>query len=83
MSVDKKEIEKGLFEIVAKVFKMEESDIKPETRWEEDLHVKSVHGMKLAAFINYKFNIKLPMSKLVECDTMEDAVVMLDEFINN
>ena len=83
MSVEKKDIEKKLFEITAKVFKKEVSDLTPETRWNEDLNVKSVHGMKLCAFLNYEFQIKLPMSKLVECDTLADAVDMLDEFINN
>jgi len=83
MAIERKEIEQVLYEVVGKVFSRDVSTITPELKWKEDLNVKSVHGMKVCATLNYKFGIKLPVSKLIDCETIGDAVSMLDEFINN
>jgi acyl carrier protein len=82
MKFERAEVEKTLYESVAKVTKKDLSELKPETRWEEDLGFKSVHGMKLCALLNYYFKITLPLSKLIECATLNDAVDMLVEFVN-
>jgi acyl carrier protein len=82
MAVSKQEIEQGLYETVAKVFNKDIATLVPTIRFKEDLGVKSVHGMKLCALLNYKFNVKVPMASLIECATLGDAVDMLDHFIN-
>lgn len=81
MVVDKKQIQDDLFEIVGKVFKMDPKELSTETNFQKDLNTKSVHGMKMCAYINYKYKVTLPIAKLVECDTLGDAVNMLDEFL--
>lgn len=46
-------------------------------RWVEDLNFKSVQGMKVCGLLNYKLQITVPLSALIECATLQDAIVML------
>lgn len=83
MAVSKQELEQGLYETIAKVFNKDISTVVPTIRFKEDLGIKSVHGMKLCALLNYKFNIKLSIASLIECATLGDAVNMLDQVVNS
>ena len=83
MAYSKTDIQQGFYETVGKVFNLNTDDLTAAMNWKEDLNVKSVHGMKLCAYLNHKFQIKLPMSNLIECNTLGDAVDMLDKFIND
>jgi acyl carrier protein len=82
MFIAKQNIEKNVYEIVAKVFKKDVGELTSSTRFKEDLGAKSVHGMKLCALINYQFKTKLSMAELLECADIAETVEMLDKMLN-
>jgi acyl carrier protein len=77
MAFTNDEVTKILIEAVAKAVKRDASTITPQTRWVEDLNFKSVQGMKVCGILNYKLGITVPLTALIECATMQDAVDML------
>jgi acyl carrier protein len=77
MAFTNDEITTILIEAVAKAVKHDASTITPDTRWVEDLNFKSVQGMKVCGILNYKLGITVPLTALIECATIQDAVDML------
>lgn len=65
------EFEKDVIEIIAKVAKKDPSDLKMDTRLAEDLILKSMSRIELAALLDSKFgtetsNFEIRMPKTVE-----------------
>lgn len=77
MAFTNDEVTKILIEAVAKALKRDASTITADMRWVEDLNFKSVQGMKVCGILNYKLGITVPLTALIECATLQDAVDML------
>ncbi|NHM14234.1 acyl carrier protein [Xiamenia xianingshaonis] len=77
MAFTNEEITDILLEAVGKAIKRDPATLSPDMRWVEDLNFKSVQGMKVCGLLNYKLKITVPLSALIECATLQDAVDML------
>ncbi|NGM16872.1 hypothetical protein GMI70_02410 [Eggerthellaceae bacterium zg-893] len=77
MAFTNEEITDILLEAVGKAIKRDPATLSPDMRWVEDLNFKSVQGMKVCGLLNYKLKITVPLSALIECTTLQDAVDML------
>lgn len=77
MAFTNEEITDILFEAVGKAIKRDPATLTPDMRWVEDLNFKSVQGMKVCGLLNYKLQITVPLSALIECATLQDAIDML------
>lgn len=82
MAFTTEEIQDILFKAVGKAIKKDPSELKLEDRWIEDLNFKSVQGMKVCGLLNYNFKITVPLTALIECATLQDAVTMLEGMVN-
>lgn len=81
MAFTKDEITKALFDSVGKAIKRDPSTLSLDDRWVEDLNFKSVQGMKVCGLLNYNLKITVPLSALIECATLADAVTMLEGMV--
>lgn len=77
MAYTNEEITEILLDAVGKAIKRDPATLTPDMRWVEDLNFKSVQGMKVCGLLNYKLGITVPLSALIECSTLQDAVDML------
>lgn len=82
MAASKEEIRDILFNAVGKAIKRDPQSLSPSDRWAEDLGFKSVQGMKVCGLLNYNLKITVPLSALIECATLQDAIDMLDSMVN-
>ena len=82
MAYTKDEIRTVLFQAIGKATKRDPATLSPELKWLDDLDFKSVQGMKVCGILNYSFKITVPLTDLIKCDTLEDAVEMLDSKVN-
>ena len=81
MAFTKEEITDILLEAVGKAIKRDPATLTPDLRWVEDLNFKSVQGMKVCGILNYKLKITVPLTALIECSTLQDAVDMLEGMV--
>lgn len=77
MAFTNDQITEILIEAVGSAIKRDPATITPDMRWVEDLNFKSVQGMKVCGILNYKLGITVPLTALIECATLQDAVDML------
>ena len=82
MAYTKDEIRTVLFQAIGKATKRDPATLSPELKWLDDLDFKSVQGRKVCGILNYSFKITVPLTDLIKCDTLEDAVEMLDSKVN-
>ncbi|WP_172135389.1 acyl carrier protein [Adlercreutzia sp. ZJ473] len=81
MAYTKEEITEILLDAVGKAIKRDPATLTPDLKWDDDLHFKSVNGMKVCGLLNYKLKITVPLTMLIECDTLQDAVDKLSEMV--
>lgn len=79
MAFTRDEITDILFQAVGKAIKRNPSELSTDMSWIDDLDFKSVQGMKVCGILNYKLGITVPLSSLIECTTLGDAVDMLEK----
>ena len=65
--------------IVAKVIKVPEDKIKPETDLFTDLGIDSLLGVEIFASLDKKYQIDVPESKLKEVHTINDIVKIVED----
>jgi acyl carrier protein len=82
MAKSKEELQTVLFESVGRAIKRDPATLSPELTWQGDLNFKSVQGMKVAGLLNYNLGITVPLTALIQCETLGDAVDMLDGLVN-
>lgn len=77
MAFTNDEIRDILFDAVGKAIKRDSATLTPDLRWVEDLDFKSVQGMKVCGLLNYSLKTTVPLTKLIQCDTLQDAIDLL------
>jgi len=81
--MDRQEIEKKVIESTSTVMKVEADKISLETRFVEDLRMKSMKAIMLTALLEDMFNAKFPMSRVMKNQTVGDAVDMVIEVLSS
>lgn len=71
------EIREILFKAIGKAIERDPATLTPDLRWIEDLNFKSVQGMKVCGLLNYNLKTTVPLTKLIQCDTLQDAIDLL------
>ncbi len=72
--MEQKEIEARVKKVVASVLGVEEDDIKPESRFVEDLGAESVQSLELVAAFEDEFDIEMEEDAALQIKTVGDAV---------
>lgn len=80
--MDRQEIEKKVIESTSTVMKVELDKISLETRFVEDLKMKSMKAIMLTALLEDIFNAKFPMARVMKNQTVGDAVDMVVEVLS-
>lgn len=75
------EVKDVVFGIAAKVCEVDESEISLETKWIDDLNVKSVYAIKICALLKMKANADVAPDELAQNETIADTVQMVLEKI--
>ncbi|MFA6350513.1 MAG: acyl carrier protein [Candidatus Omnitrophota bacterium] len=65
--------------IVAEIVEKSPEDIKPESRFVEDLGMDSMMALEILAAIEKKYKISIPEEKLAEFKTLNDTLNVVKE----
>lgn len=76
---DRSELEQVVCDAVARVMHVDPAGLTMDTRWTEDLRVRSMHAFMITAILEDAANVKIPMSRVLQNQTLGDAVDMLEE----
>ncbi|HOJ39175.1 MAG TPA: acyl carrier protein [bacterium] len=71
------EIEARVKKVTAQVLGVEESEIKPESRFVEDLGAESVQSLELVAAFEDEFDIEMEEDAALQVKTVGDAVTFI------
>jgi len=66
-------------EVVAEQLSIEASEIKPESKFTEDLGADSLDVVELVMALEEKFNIEIPDEKAESIKTVQDAINYIEE----
>ncbi|MBN2602322.1 MAG: acyl carrier protein [Candidatus Marinimicrobia bacterium] len=77
--MEKSDVQKQVISVVAKVLKMDASEISPDANFIFDLGADSMQSLELIAGFEEEFNIEMDEDKALAVQTVSDAV----EFIYN
>ena len=77
MAFTNDEIKDILFQAIGKAIKRDPATLSVDDKWIDDLGFRSVQGMKVCGLHNYTLKITVPLTALIECDTLQDAIDML------
>jgi len=72
--MERSEVESRVNKVVAKVLKIEESDISKDANFIFDLGADSMQSMELVAGFEEEFNIEMDEDKALNVQTVSDAV---------
>ena len=79
--MDKKDVQKQVIRIVAKVLKMEASEISPDANFIFDLGADSMQSLELIAGFEEEFNIEMDEDKALAVQTVSDAVEFIHSYL--
>lgn len=72
--MDEKEVERRVKEIIARIYRVDPSELKPETRFIDDLGADSVSTIELVAEIEDAFGIEVPDEDVEKNQTVGQAI---------
>ena len=79
--MDEKEIEKRAKKVVSSVLGVDEEEIKPESRFVEDLGAESVQSLELVAGFEEEFDIEMDEEAALEVKTFGDAIKFIKKHL--
>ncbi len=79
--MDKVDIQVGVKKVVAKVLKMDESEIADDANFIFDLGADSMQSLELVAGFDEEFDIEMDQDKALEIQSISDAVNFVDEYM--
>jgi acyl carrier protein len=80
--VHREAIEKKVIEACCFVFRREPESLSMDTRFVEDLNIKSLMAIKLTVLLEDAFDVKLAMARVRRNQTIGDCVDMIVEAVN-
>jgi len=72
--MSEKSIEQRVKEIVAEVLEVDVNSLNPETRFVEDLHIKSPDVLELIAAMEEEFGVEITLAEAMRNKTIGDVV---------
>jgi len=79
--MDEQEIEKRAKKVVSSVLGVDEEEIKPESRFVEDLGAESVQSLELVAGFEEEFDIEMDEDAALEVKTFGDAIKFIKKHL--
>ena len=77
------DIENEVKRLIAEIVEKTPEEIKPETRFFEDLGIDSMMALEFLVAIERKYKISIPQEKLPEMRTLTATVEIVKEFMAN
>lgn len=74
MKLSEEEVERRVKEIIAEQFEVSVEELKPETRFIEDLGADSLASIELVATIEDEFNVEIPDEDIEKNQTVGQAI---------
>lgn len=81
--VDRSDVEQSCIEQAALVFRMDPGTLSVDTRFTEDLKIRSMQAFKLTILLENTFDIKLPLSRVLKNQTLGDCAALVAEVLAN
>lgn len=75
------EIENEIRGLIAEVLEKEPDEIKPETRFVEELGMDSLKALEILVAVEKKYKITIPEQKLPQLNTLNATVSVAKEFM--
>ncbi|OGX45806.1 MAG: hypothetical protein A3G38_00305 [Omnitrophica WOR_2 bacterium RIFCSPLOWO2_12_FULL_51_8] len=75
------DIENDVRCLIAEVLEKDQAEIKPDSRFIEDLGMDSLKALEILVAVEKKFKITIPEQKLSELKTLVDTVNVAKEFL--
>ena len=79
--MENNQVQKQVINVVAKVLKMDVSEISPEANFIFDLGADSMQSLELIAGFEEEFNIEMDEDKALAVQTVSDAVKFIQNYI--
>ena len=79
--MNKADIQVRVKKVVAKVLKMDESEIADDANFIFDLGADSMQSLELVAGFDEEFDIEMDQDKALEIQSISDAVNFVDEYM--
>jgi acyl carrier protein len=76
------DIENEIKNLVAEIIEKDPGEIKPDSRFVEDLGVDSMMALEILAGVEKKYKIAIPEEKLAEFKTLDAVVKIAKEHLN-
>ena len=76
------DIENEIKNLVAEIIEKDPGEIKPDSRFVEDLGVDSMMALEILAGVEKKYKIAIPEEKLAEFKTLDSVVKIAKEHLN-
>jgi acyl carrier protein len=80
--MDKEEVRTRVKRVIAKVLKIEESDISDNANFSFDLGASSMQSLQMVASFEEEFNIEMDEDKSLEVQTVADAVEFISTYLS-
>jgi acyl carrier protein len=80
--MDKEEVKTRVKKVIAKVLKIEESDISDNANFSFDLGASSMQSLQMVASFEEEFNIEMDEDKSLEVQTVADAVEFISTYLS-
>jgi len=79
--MENNQVQKQVINVVAKVLKMDVSEISPKANFIFDLGADSMQSLELIAGFEEEFNIEMDEDKALAVQTVSDAVKFIQSYI--
>lgn len=79
--MDRTEIENRVKKVTAEVLGVDEAEIKPESRFVEDLGAESVQSLELVAAFENEFDIEMEEDAALKVQTVGKAVDFIQKYL--
>ncbi len=76
--MENQELKDTVVAVAAKACNADPAAVTMETRWREDLNMKSVYAMKVCALLKVKTGVDVNPADLGTCQTIADTVALLE-----
>jgi len=73
------EIDTEVRNIVAEIAEKNPDEVKPDSRFVEDLGMDSMMALEILAAIEKKYKVAIPEEKLAEFKTLNDTIIVVKE----
>ena len=79
--MEKLEVQKRMKQVVSRVLKIDESQIKDDANFVFDLGADSMQSLEMIAGFEEEFNIQMDQEKAMEVQSIDKAVDFISEYI--